>query len=411
MHPQILSIATAVPPHVVDLAAALELARSICCSDERQERVASVLYRHSGIDTRYTVLPHTEAYRYAEPGAQRAGASPNYGPSTARRMAYYQEHALPLAVDAARRALEQSGCQRRDITHVVTASCTGFYAPGVDCGLIERLDLRHTTERVHVGYMGCHAAINALRAARGLALTDPHARVLVCCVELCSLHYSFHWDNERMLGNALFADGAAAAVVACGEDDSAATSLKPPSNPPPSKEGARGGIESPDRDRPSPHLDSLSNAASTQTSPNALRRWRLAATASFLFPGTTDAMTWNIGDHGFVMTISSELPRLISQNLAPWLAAWLAEHGLAPDGVASWAVHPGGPRIVEAAESALSIPSAKTQVSREILAAYGNMSSATVLFILERLAQRRAAAPCVMLAFGPGLVAEAALLL
>ncbi|RIK88915.1 MAG: type III polyketide synthase [Planctomycetota bacterium] len=369
MSPAILGLATAVPPHAVDQDAALELARSICCRNERHDRVASVLYRHSGINTRHSVLPPSEAYRYANAGAQRGVGAPNHGPTTAQRMAYYQEHALPLAARAAGDALARSGVEGREIAHVVTASCTGFTAPGVDSGLIERLGLRRTTQRIHVGFMGCHAAVNALRTARALALADAHGHVLACCVELCSLHYSFHWDNERMLGNALFADGAAAAVV----------SAMPRKN-----SGA------------SPGADGQS-------------RWRIAATGSFLFPDTSEAMTWNIGDHGFAMTISSELPRLIAQGVAPWLTGWLKQNGLAPGDVNSWAIHPGGPRIVEAVESAMAIPAAKTEVSREILAEFGNMSSATVLFILQRLTERRAAPPCVMLAFGPGLIAEAVL--
>jgi predicted naringenin-chalcone synthase len=245
----------------------------------------------------------------------------------------------------------------------VTASCTGFTAPGVDLGLIELLGLAPTTQRVHVGYMGCHGAINAFRAAHGLAHADARNRVLVCAVELCTIHYSFQWSNERMLGNALFADGAGAVVLGVSDDS---------------------------RDGP-------------------CRNWRLAATGSYLFPATADAMTWSIGNHGFVMTISTELPRLIQENLGNWLSTWLDLNGLGVCDVNSWAIHPGGPRIVEAVESAMGLRRDQTEVSREVLAAHGNMSSATVLFILQSLLERGAKPPCVMLGFGPGLVAEAAL--
>jgi predicted naringenin-chalcone synthase len=279
-------------------------------------------------------------------------------------MEYYQEHALPIAYRAAQQALDRSGCRARDISHVVTASCTGFTAPGVDLGLIKLLELAPTTQRVHVGYMGCHGAINALRAAHGLANADALNRVLVCAVELCTIHYSFQWSNERMLGNALFADGAGAVVLGVARDS---------------------------REVP-------------------CRNWRLAATGSYLFPETADAMTWSIGNHGFVMTISTELPRLIEENLGDWLSRWLDLNGLGVSDVNSWAVHPGGPRIVEAVESAMGLRREQTAVSREVLAAHGNMSSATVLFILQSLLERGAKPPCVMLGFGPGLVAEAALL-
>jgi predicted naringenin-chalcone synthase len=363
MNVELLSIGLATPSHEVRQDDALALAHRICCSDERQRRFAAVLYQHSGVRTRHSVLPLEEADRWAPDGATSPDSTPNYGPSTEVRMGYYQEHALPLAQRAAREALERSGCRPRDISHVVTASCTGFTAPGVDLGLIEQLELPRTTQRVHVGYMGCHGAINALRAAHGLSHADPRNRILVCAVELCTLHYAFHWSNERMLGNALFADGAGAVVLGRG-----ASNAEP-----------------------------------------ADRRWQLSATGSYLFPGTADAMTWSIGNHGFVMTISSELPRLIQENLGGWLAGWLDGNGLAVDDVRSWAIHPGGPRIVEAVETAMGLSRSQTSASREVLAEHGNMSSATVLFILQSLIERGASPPCVMLGFGPGLVAEAAL--
>ncbi len=361
---EILSIATALPPHRLDQRAALAFAQDLCCTDERQSRYAATLYRHSGVEVRHSVLPHTEAYRWAPTSEQRAAGAPNPGPTTEERMAYYQEHALPLAAAAAEKALQESELEPYDITHVVTASCTGFTAPGVDSGLIERLGLLRTTERIHVGYMGCHGAINALRVARGLAASDANARILMCATELCSLHYTFFFDMERLLGNALFADGSGAVIL--GQVDE-----HPTSNPP---------------------------------------RWRLAATGSYLFPNTADARTWSVGNHGFAMTISSRLPKLIREDLGGWLTAWLGHQDLAVGDIRSWAVHPGGPKIVEAVEAAMALTSEKTKISRDILARHGNMSSATVLFIVEALMQAGAKPPCVMLGFGPGLVAEACLL-
>jgi predicted naringenin-chalcone synthase len=364
MNVELLAVAVSSPPHEIRQAEALALAQRVCCVDERQKRFAKALYQHSGVETRHAILPLAEADRWAPEGAYRTDGSLNPGPSTEERMAYYREHALPLAVAAAQQALTQSGAGPRDVTHVVTASCTGFTAPGIDLGLMTTLDLLPTTQRVHVGYMGCHGAINALRAAHGLAVADPAHFILVCAVELCTIHYAFQWSNERMLGNALFADGAGAVVLHAADRPSAA-----------------GG-----------------------------QNWRLAATGSFLFPNTAEAMTWNIGNHGFVMNISTELPRLIQENLAPWLTSWLDRQGLAVSDIQSWAVHPGGPRIIEAVEAAMGLSPEQTKVSHEILAAHGNMSSATVLFILHALLARNARPPCVMLGFGPGLVAEAALL-
>jgi predicted naringenin-chalcone synthase len=359
---KLLSVGVATPANVIKQDEALALAQRICCTDDRQRRFAKVLYQHSGVTSRYGVLPLAEADRWAPHGPLNADGSLNQGPSTEVRMDYYREHALPLAQRAAQLALERSGCMPAALTHVVTASCTGFTAPGVDLGLIERLGLAPTTQRVHVGYMGCHGAINALRVAHGLAHADIRNRILVCAVELCTIHYAFHWSNERMLGNALFADGAGAVIL--GDEAS-------------SEDAATG--------------------------------WRLAATGSYLFPGTADAMTWSVGNHGFAMTISPELPSLIQANLGGWLSAWLDRNGLAINDVRSWAVHPGGPRIVEAVDAAMGLQREQTAVSREILASHGNMSSATVLFIIEALLARKAEPPCVVLGFGPGLVAEAAL--
>ena len=139
------------------------------------------------------------------------------------------------------------------------------------------------------------------------------------------------------------------------------------------------------------------------------RRWRLAATGSYVFPNTSNAMTWNIGDHGFEMAISTELPRLIAENLDVWLSQWLKQHGLRVDEIRLWAIHPGGPRIIEAVESAMKLTSGQTAISRQVLSKHGNMSSATVLFILQSMFYDDIGPPCVMLGFGPGLVAEVAL--
>jgi predicted naringenin-chalcone synthase len=226
------------------------------------------------------------------------------------------------------------------------------------------LGLTPSTQRIQVGFMGCHGAINGLRVASALTAADPTARVLLVAVELCSLHYRFHWDSERIIANALFGDGAAAVVL--------------------------GG------ERPA-----------QQNTPH--RNWNIAATGSTLIPDSQDAMTWRIGDHGFEMTLHGRVPDLIQQHLRPWLTQWLAERGHTLDSIGSWAIHPGGPRILSAIEESLGLPRDATAVSREILTSFGNMSSPTVLFIVDRLRQQNAPLPCVALGFGPGMFAEAAL--
>ncbi len=276
-------------------------------------------------------------------------------------MRHYAELAPPLAVQAAAAALGPSGVRAGDLTHLVTVSCTGFVAPGVDVALIRSLGLPPTVQRTHIGFMGCHGALNGLRVARAFAAAEPDARVLLCAVELCTLHYHYGWDAQKVIANALFADGAAAVV------------------------GVPAGAAPPGA-------------------------WRVEATGSCLVPDSADAMSWTVGDHGFEMTLARQVPRLIAVHLRPWLEAWLARHGAALDAVGSWAVHPGGPRILDAVEEGLGLPRAALEPSRAVLRDHGNMSSPTVLFILDRLRAARAPRPCVALGFGPGLVAEAALL-
>jgi len=358
----IRGIGLATGPHTMAQEEAAELAREVICRTEPQRRVLTALYRKSGVERRHTVLPHTLARQWLPEAPSGAGEErpATLGPTTAIRMQYYSELAPPLAHSAAQAAIAESGILPAEITHLITVSCTGFEAPGIDVSLVNTLGLRPTTERLQIGFMGCHGAINGLRAAHAIAVGDPRARVLLCAAELCSLHYRFNWEPERLVANALFADGAGAVVA----------------------DGAAG------------------NSANT---------WRLKATGSCLIPDSQHAMTWRIGDHGFEMTLDACVPELIQTHLRTWLTQWLSEHGLGLDAIGSWAIHPGGPRILAAVEESLDLPHEATDVSREVLAQFGNMSSPTVLFILQRLRERAAPRPCVALGFGPGLFAEAAL--
>jgi predicted naringenin-chalcone synthase len=360
----ILGMGTAVPSTTIDQDVGLRLAMTLCCRTPEQATWVPGMYQQTGIDKRHLCLGQ-DLVRDVLEGTRRSGSvflpegpEDDHGPTTGERLAVYRRESVPLALAAARAALERSELRPRQITHVVTVSCTGFHAPGVDVALIRGLGLPATTQRTHVGYMGCHGALNGLRVARALADSDPEASVLLCAVELCSLHYHYNWDPQKVVANALFADGAAALVGA---------------------------------------------AAATRDS------WRLAASGSCLIPDSEDVMTWTVADHGFVMTLSKRVPGLIATHLRPWLTAWLERHGVSLEAVGSWAVHPGGPRILGAVEESLGLGPEALADSRAVFAEHGNMSSPTVLFILDRLRRRRAPRPCVALGFGPGLNAEAAL--
>jgi predicted naringenin-chalcone synthase len=278
-------------------------------------------------------------------------------------MERFEADAPGLAGAAARAALRDAGLEAAEVTHLVTVSCTGFFAPGLDTVFVDLLGLPPTVERTHVGFMGCHGSLNGLRVASSLAGADPEARVLVSSVELCTLHMSYEWDPDLLVANSLFGDGSAA-IVGVGKS------------------------------HPCPE-DS----------------WHLADNGTFRLPDSQDAMSWRIGDHGFRMTLSASVPTIIETHLRGWMEDWLGENGLEVSDISSWAVHPGGPRILTSVGSAMDLNPEEHEVARQVLSEFGNMSSATILFILDRLRRRNAPRPCVALAFGPGLVAEAALFL
>lgn len=360
---EITGIGTALPRHALTQAEAAELNISFATQDPKQIHRLRALYRRTGVRRRYFALLDGDE----GPPASRQAFYPaskdqnDEGPSTAARMVRYEREAPALLEEASRTALTNAGTEPADVTHVVTVSCTGFFAPGLAPALIDRIGLRPAVERTHVGFMGCHGALNGLRVAAGFAGAQADATVLVASVELCSLHFQYGWDAERMVSNALFSDGAAALVGQSAAPDSTG--------------------------------------------------WRIAASGTFRIPDSEKEMTWRIGDHGFHMTLSPSVPDLISDHLEGWLRGWLAESGLALEDIQSWAVHPGGPRVLTAVRTSLGLEPEAVQLSRDILAGHGNMSSATVLFILQELRSRRAPRPCVALAFGPGLVVEATLLL
>lgn len=362
----IVGLGTALPPEQVAQEDALAMSAEVICEDAKQERMLRMLFRKAGVSSRRTVIPWQYGYKWKkeslgiEDDASVAVTGSVDGPGTAERMQLYAEHAPPLAIAAARMALKDSGIDASEATHLVTVSCTGFEAPGVDIELIRGLPLSPTVQRVNVGFMGCHGAINGIRTVRGLVAADPSALVLMVCVELCSLHYRMTWDEEGIIGNALFADGAAAIIA---------------------------------------------------TADNSRQQiGEVIDTGACLIEDSSNEMSWVVGDHGFQMRLTGRVPEFISANLKKWITEWLASHDLKIDDIAGWVVHPGGPRIIDAVEESLDLENSHTQRSRDVLCELGNMSSPTVLFVLERLRAESVSGPVVMLAFGPGLMAEAALL-
>lgn len=278
-------------------------------------------------------------------------------PGTATRMAIYESEALELAL----RAVETlTLAERTRITHLVVASCTGFAAPGLDLELVAKLGLRQDVERTVIGFMGCAAAVPALRLAHHAVRSDPAARVLVVTLELCTLHLQETADLETMLSFLLFGDGCAAALV------------------------------------------------TAEPSGIALGDFRTA-----VIPDSADLITWRVGDHGFHMHLSGKVPCRIAQALHEELARPDANGILRGEGTQAidlWAVHAGGRTVLDAVEIGLALESGALRHSRAVLRDCGNMSSATLMFVLQRMLGQGAGAAAgargLALAFGPGMVAE-----
>jgi predicted naringenin-chalcone synthase len=357
----IVGLGTAVPTGRVSQEDAAEHAVKTWGEAHNRAKAIPMLYRLSGVKTRHSVL--VESSTNGSPARQSfyqiAENNEDFGPTTGARMLHYEAGALSLAREASQQALTDASVSGAEVTHLITVSCSGFRAPGFDLGLVEELGLPRSVVRTHVGFMGCHGAFNALRVADAFLAAEPGATVLICCLEICSIHQQYTADADQIVANALFSDGAAAVVCR----------------------------------RTGPEMNS----------------WRLEGQASYIVPKTAEFMGWQIGDHGFQMSLSPQVPEVIQRELRPYLARWLAGHGLDVKEIGAWAIHPGGPRILLACSQGLGLQRDALDASREVLSAYGNMSSPTILFILDHLRRERAAGPCVGLAFGPGLTIEAAI--
>ena len=333
--------------------------------DERRKRMIRVLHQKSGIDTRYSVIKSFDRnlpddfFPLVADGRRRQL-------STAERNAIYVRESQDLAVALAREALDNCpDTAAEDITHVVTVSCTGFCNPGADYHIVSELALSHATQRYNLGFMGCYAAFPALRMAKQFCEADADAVVLVVCLELCTLHLQLGGGEDSMLANSLFADGAAAAII----------SARPPHD----------------------NQDS----------------YLLGDFQSSLIPSGKDDMAWTIGDLGFDIALSSYVPKIIGANIHTAVMALLATRRLKLADIGTWAIHPGGKAIVDKIAESLDLATEQVSASRQVLRRYGNMSSATILFVLKEILGRpgadRREEICAM-AFGPGLTVEMALL-
>ena len=367
MYTVLASIGTANPPFRRSQAeAAAFMTRVQGFSEDTQNRITRI-YQQSGIDYRYSCIEDyglaPDQFRFFPPNPCLQPA-----PSTQDRNQQYQIWAKAIAVSAAQQALEKAGLTPETITHLIVVSCTGFSAPGVDIHLMQSLGLSATVARTLVGFMGCHGALNGLKLAHAICQSDSQAQVLLVCVELCSLHFQINDSVENLVINAIFGDGAAAAILRSQSEGEAVGKLI--------------------------YQDGYSQ----------------------LVPGE-ELMTWTIGDTGFLMGLSPKVPGVIAEHLPPFLQDFLAKHQLNPEMIDGWLIHPGGRKIVETIQALFSLPDSLVQDSFEVLRLYGNMSSPTILFILQRLLARyptdsgqgQGLNQIVGLGFGPGLTMESCL--
>ncbi|MFC8849431.1 MULTISPECIES: type III polyketide synthase [unclassified Micromonospora] len=279
---------------------------------------------------------------------------------TERRMRRYQVEALPLGKEAVGRALTAAGLDAGDVGLFIVCSCTGYATPGLDILLARDLGMAPHTQRMVVGHMGCYAALPGLGAA-GDFVTARQRPALLLCAELTSLHIqpaTARLDTQQIVSHALFSDAAVAAVVVPGG-----------------------------------------------------RGYALREVTSITDTSTADHMTWDVTDTGFRMGLSPKVPQVLSRHVRGLVDDLLARHGAVLSEVGGWAVHPGGPRILDVVERELALPPQALDAARATLDAHGNCSSATVLLILDRLLRaQRPAERILLLAFGPGLTLYAALL-
>ena len=341
-------VATAVPefdvhhPFVAFAAEMLEL--------ERTRGLFRRMARVSGIARRFSVLNPLAVEGDGTINAARFYERGGF-PNTAERMGVFEQKAPLLAYRTLDR-LALSAEERARVTHVVVTSCTGLYAPGLDFEIMDYLGLAQAVERTTIGFMGCYAAMNALKVARHIVRSEPDAAVLVVNLELCTLHLQETQDLEQVLSFLVFSDGCAASLVTSDAEGVALDSFR-----------------------------------------------------SVVIPKTRDLITWKIRELGFDMLLSGRVPGEIARSLRT--AAAEITGGRGADEIDLWAVHPGGRSVLDAVEEGLGLREDALASSRQVLECFGNMSSATVMFVLQQVMKRAQAGQsgCAM-SFGPGLTAE-----
>lgn len=363
MNTGIIAIGTANPQYQRSQDELSELISSVSTLTPVHKKLLRSVFRATGIKKRYSVLSDfckTNGEFTFFPNDPESSY-----PTTAQRMKLYETNALNLALMAINDCFSQlDNFNKNNITHLVTVSCTGMYAPGIDIEIVEKLQLNSHTQRTAINFMGCYAAFNALKVAHAFCSSDPKAKVLIVCVELCTIHFQKTSDAANLIANAIFADGAGALLIEA----------------------------------------------------NPVRKQWLSIESFLcsLLPHSEKEMAWHIGDQGFDMVLSSYVPVLIKSGINSFVNQLLEQQKWTKSDIHYFAIHPGGQKILEACAESLNLTKEDNKFSYEVMHNYGNMSSATILFVLKaiwnHLQLTDSGKNIFSCAFGPGLTLESMLL-
>ena len=356
---KIVSIATAVPAYKHEQKNILSFMQNVYALNETDKRKLKFLYSQSAIDARYSVLPD---YSLNAAEWQMYPASENLEPfpSLELRMEWFNKTAPSLTINAIEKCIENK-LDKNEITHLITVSCTGISAPGLDLMVMEGLNLSSTIFRTSVNFMGCYAAIHALKMADAFCANDVNAKVMVVCTELCTLHFQKENTADNIASSLLFGDGSAAVLVT--------------------------------------HSDCKEQGLHIQN-----------FYSEVAFKGKKD-MSWGLSSSGFLMTLSGYVPNLIEQDFNTLLTNALHRSKIDKESISHWCIHPGGRRILTAIEKSIAVSADDLRYSYDVLKNYGNMSSPTILFVLKEimdsLKEKKDKKTNIFgAAFGPGLTLE-----
>ena len=357
---KIISIATQVPAYRHDQKAICQFADKIYSTDETESRKLKFLYRHSGIETRYSSIPD---YSVEPADRQFYSTAPDLEPfpGLEKRMQWYADHAALLSVKTILQCIDGK-IKKDELTHLITVSCTGMSAPGLDLEIMEIMELPRNIFRTSINFMGCYAAIHALKLADAICKADEKANVIIVCTEFCTLHFQKEISIDNITSTLLFADGCAAVLVQSNKNVVKGITLK----------------------------NFFSDVA---------------------FKGKSD-MSWKLSSTGFLMTLSGYVPDLVKEDFDALVTKALQNAAVNKEEITHWCIHPGGKKILEAIEKSIALPTECLRHSYEVLKDYGNMSSPTILFVLQKIFDelkddaKPEPAKIFAAAFGPGLTME-----